>query len=71
MTPDEYKNVRMHRIDADKTLAHFGASSKMNVSWDFLSTLKQAGRVAAQDWLATHWDSIGLRATLDIAKEIA
>ncbi len=71
LTQDEYKNVRMHRIDADKTLVQYGAASKMDVSWSFLSKLRDEGRLAALYWMNANWDSVGERATLDIAKEIA
>ncbi|OJY35819.1 MAG: patatin [Rhizobiales bacterium 65-9] len=68
---DRYKRVRMHRIDADKALKDFGASTKMDSRYDFLLTLKRAGQRAARHWLAKHFDDLGVRETLILRDEIA
>lgn len=63
---NKYKNPRMHMVYSPKALDDLNASSKMNVSWDFLQHLHELGRIAADRWLETHWDHIGSKSTLDI-----
>jgi len=66
-----YRNIRMHRIDADEALEDLSASSKVNAEWAFLEYLRDLGRSAAEDWLAEHFEALGHRATLDISHELA
>ena len=54
-----------HRIMSD-TLADFGASSKLNAEWEFVSLLKQEGRKCAEAFLAAHGEDIGKRSTADL-----
>ncbi|MHC1547592.1 patatin-like phospholipase family protein [Phyllobacterium sp. K27] len=67
----EYRNIRMHRIDADEALAGLSASSKINAEWAFLEYLRDLGRAAAEDWLEEHFDAIGEHETLDLSDELA
>jgi NTE family protein len=48
-----------------------GYSSKLNAEWDFLSMLKEEGRKAAEEFLATHGDDLGKTSTLDIDQLLA
>jgi NTE family protein len=57
--------MRTHRIMTDK-LAEFGASSKLNAEWEFVSLLKQEGRKSAGLFLAAHGDDVGQRSTADL-----
>jgi NTE family protein len=41
-----WAGMRMHRIMTD-ALADFGASSKLNAEWEFVSLLKEEGRKSA------------------------
>ncbi|HYO04162.1 MAG TPA: patatin-like phospholipase family protein [Mycobacterium sp.] len=66
LSPDEYKNVHLHRIDASDELDDHEASSKRNAEWDFFVQLRDAGRRTAQCWLAAHYGAIGVRGTLDL-----
>lgn len=66
-----YRNIRMHRIDADDALKDLSASSKTNAEWAFLEYLRDLGRSAAEDWLAESCDLVGERASLDISGELA
>lgn len=63
-----YKRVLMHMISSEAQLRDYGASSKYNTSWDFLVTLRDLGREAGRAWLAAHFDALGKRSTVDIAK---
>ncbi len=64
---DQYKNVRMHRIDSGEVFKAKDAVSKNDSHWDSLLHLKEAGRAATRKWLSQNYDSIGTRATFDIA----
>jgi NTE family protein len=65
-----YKQVLMHRIAGAEELKALAASSKLNTEWEFLLMLKSAGRRAAQEWLAAHFDDLGVRSTLDISETL-
>ena len=60
-----WAGMRTHRIMSD-ALADFGASSKMNAEWAFVSLLKEEGRKSADAFLAAHGRDIGQRSTADI-----
>jgi NTE family protein len=66
LSPDEYKNVHLHRIDSSGVLDDYEASSKRKAEWDFFVELRDAGRRTAQSWLAAHYGAIGVRGTLDL-----
>ncbi|MEX0954217.1 MAG: patatin-like phospholipase family protein [Rhizobiaceae bacterium] len=68
---DQYRDIRMHRIDADEAFKHLSASSKANAEWAFLKYLRDLGRVAAQDWLAENYGDVGVRPTLDLSDMLA
>jgi NTE family protein len=60
-----WAGMRTHRIMTD-ALADFGASSKLNAEWAFVSLLKEEGRKSADAFLAAHGDDLGQRSTADI-----
>jgi NTE family protein len=66
LSPDEYKDVHLHRIDASGVLDDYESSSKRKAEWDFFAQLRDAGRRTAQSWLAAHYGAIGVRGTLDL-----
>jgi NTE family protein len=59
-----WAGMRTHRIMTD-TLAQFGASSKLNAEWEFVSLLQEEGRKSADAFLAAHGDDLGQRSTAD------
>ncbi len=60
-----WAGMRMHRIMSD-ALAEFGASSKLNAEWAFVSLLKEEGRKSADAFIAAHGEDIGKRSTADL-----
>ena len=62
----KYKRLNMHMIGAESEMKGLGVSSKVNVDWAFLTHLKRIGRHTADDWLAAHFDRIGVESTIDI-----
>ena len=63
----EYRDIRMHRIDADEALEDLSASSKVNAEWAFLEYLRDLGRSAAGDWLDENYDKVGRQPSLDLS----
>ena len=62
---EQWGTMRIHRI-ASKTLDDLGASSKVNAEWAFLSLLRDAGRHAAEAFLATDGDKLGKQSSFDL-----
>ncbi|ABI57831.1 patatin-like phospholipase family protein [Alkalilimnicola ehrlichii MLHE-1] len=51
--------LRFHHLTGDRDLAGLGTASQLNADWPFLCHLRDAGRKAADDWLATHGGQVG------------
>lgn len=66
----EFRDIRMHRIDADEAFKDLAPSSKINAEWAFLEYLRDLGRTAASDWLEDNFDSVGNSATLDLSGQL-
>lgn len=60
-----WAGMRTHRIMSD-TLADFGASSKLNAEWEFVSLLKEEGRKTTVAFLTAHGEDIGKHSTADL-----
>lgn len=63
-----YRNMRLHRIDAEEELRPLGVSSKLNAEWAFLRHLHDVGWRTTGDWLERHFDHLGRESTLDLAE---
>lgn len=66
LSADDYRQVRVHVVENQAELKPLGASSKMNVEWDFLSMLRDMGRETATRWLDKNFADIGARSTVDL-----
>lgn len=66
--PRRYRRIYMHMISAEEQLRAFGASSKFNAGWNFLTRLRDIGRDAARQWIDENFTAIGKRPTVDIAR---
>ncbi|WP_027579023.1 patatin-like phospholipase family protein [Bradyrhizobium sp. Ai1a-2] len=60
-----WARMKTHRIKSDM-LATFGASSKLNAEWAFVSKLREEGRRAADEFLDAHAADLGVRSTADL-----
>jgi NTE family protein len=60
-----WAQMRTHRIETGM-LARFGASSKLNAEWEFVSMLRAEGRRAAEEFLGAHANDLGERSTADL-----
>jgi len=66
LASNQYKRINVHWIEAEKQMRGLGVSSKLNARMDFLLHLKEIGREVAGQWIATHFDAIGQRSSIDI-----
>jgi NTE family protein len=60
-----WAGMRIHRVASD-LMVNLGYSSKLNAEWDFLCMLRDAGRRAAEAFLATHSGDLGRRSSFDL-----
>jgi NTE family protein len=60
-----WAQMRTHRIKSDM-LVQFGASSKLNAEWEFVTMLRAEGQRAASEFLDAHGDDLGERSTADL-----
>ncbi|NWG90991.1 MAG: patatin-like phospholipase family protein [Parvularculaceae bacterium] len=61
------KRMLIHSIEAEEFMRKLGVSSKLNSDWEFLTHLRDVGRVSAAKWIEENYDDIGTRSTVDIA----
>jgi NTE family protein len=61
-----YKRLNMHLIAAPAEMAAFNTSSKFNTDKRFLAHLRDLGRTAGEQWLADHFDKIGVESSIDL-----
>jgi len=60
------REIFVHTISGYNALSQLKYSSKMNISWEFLSELKQKGRDTAEHWINTDYSEVGLKSTFDV-----
>ncbi|MEM7268832.1 MAG: patatin-like phospholipase family protein [Pseudomonadota bacterium] len=66
LEPSEYRRMHIHMIQDRKEMRALSASSKLNTEWAFLEHLFEVGRRAAERWLATSFDDLGERSSVDV-----
>ena len=66
LDPQQYKSMRMHRIDGGSVLAQFGSASKSRADMGFVQQLFKLGRAQGQQWMARHRQDVGVRHTLHL-----
>jgi NTE family protein len=60
------REIFVHTISGYDALSQLSYSSKMNTSWEFLTSLKEKGRAIANKWLQTDFKQVGLKSTFDV-----
>ncbi|WP_297800316.1 patatin-like phospholipase family protein [uncultured Brevundimonas sp.] len=63
---DGWKDIRIHAIPADEWLGDLSLASKMDTEWGFLTSLKESGRKAADQWLENCFERVGKSTTIDL-----
>lgn len=58
----------MHLLHAEGFMSTLSTLSKYDTSWEFLTQLKALGRKTAEDWLAEHYEDIGVKSSLDLSE---
>jgi NTE family protein len=66
-----YRHILMHAIEADGWLGDQTLGSKFNTEWTYLNSLKTLGRKAAEEWLETCFDQVGVRSSVDLQARFA
>lgn len=61
----------IHRIEAQKEMSPFGASSKLNSDWSFMRRLHDIGYQTADTWLAKNRSSLGRQSTIQLLDDYA
>ncbi|MCQ0092958.1 patatin-like phospholipase family protein [Roseovarius sp. M141] len=62
------KRLHVHMIADDRLMAELSVMTKMVPNPYLLSRLKEAGRIAADRFLAAHWDDLGVRGSTDLSE---
>jgi NTE family protein len=62
----QFREMRLHRIEAEEEMCKLSVSSKLNAEWSFLSYLHDVGRQRADHWLTRNFERLGQASTFDI-----
>jgi NTE family protein len=65
---DRLKRMHIHLVEAERAMERLGVASKLNTEIDFLLYLRDLGRRTCSRWLHSHFDALGQRSSIDIAK---
>jgi NTE family protein len=63
-----YRRLFLHAIEDEARMRAFKLSTKFNGDWDFLCTLRDYGREAADLFLREHFGKLGRESSLDIQR---
>ncbi|WP_232480749.1 patatin-like phospholipase family protein [Roseomonas sp. KE2513] len=66
LKPPRYQRLFVHLIEDEERMRKLGMSSKYNGDWDFLTSLRENGRAAAESWLEENRDALGQRDSVDL-----
>lgn len=70
---DEYHNkirdVFVHSIHSDNALDDLSVATKFDISWSFLTDLRDRGRAVAKEWCQSHFDAVGSKSSVDLEAE--
>lgn len=56
----------LHLLGNEEAMSRYSAFTKYDMSWEFLTSLRDLGRETAAQWLDSHFDDIGERNTLEL-----
>ena len=60
------KTFHVHMIEAEDIMSQLGFSSKLNIDWEFICSLRDLGRARADAWLTENYEALGVKSSLDI-----
>lgn len=62
---DKLKQVHIHSIHSSETTCNLGRTSIVTSDWRALTRLRDRGRLAAEIWLETHFEKIGVTSSAE------
>lgn len=65
----QYRDIRLHAIEADAALSNLPLNSKFDTDWDFLQSLHAKGKAAAKHWLDKDFADVGHRSSVDVSAD--
>jgi NTE family protein len=63
------KAILLHRIDGGKAMQQYPASSKTSADAAMIHGLFSLGQTACRQWLASHFEALGARSTVNISRD--
>jgi NTE family protein len=60
------KRMLIHSIAADDFMQGLGVNSKLNADWEFLTHLREVGRMKATSWLDSNFQHLARQSTTDM-----
>ncbi len=66
---EQYRTVRLHRIDGGEALEAYPASSKSAADGKLIEALFELGTQCGQRWLKKHFDELGVKSSINISKD--
>jgi NTE family protein len=66
---ENYKALRLHRIDGGAAMEELSAASKLSADPAMLERLFEQGQEAARQWLRRHFSALGVQSTIDIRRD--
>ncbi|HXZ09792.1 MAG TPA: patatin-like phospholipase family protein, partial [Paraburkholderia sp.] len=66
----QYREKRLHVIEAENYMEEIGAASKNTPSNGFFQALKKKGWDAANTWMKEHFADVGVKSTFDIETKV-
>ncbi len=65
------RQLHLHMVGDEKAMSGLPLESKFNPEWNFLQSLREAGKAATKKWLRAHFDDLGVKSTLDVDRLVA
>lgn len=62
----DYVRPLVHRIDGCDLLSPYDAGTKLEASWQLITTFFEFGRTSAKQWIEATYDDLGKKSTLDL-----
>ena len=63
---NKFSRINVHAIRSSEIMSDTSTVSKFDTSWRSLTRLRDMGRLAAELWLETHFDKIGVCSTISL-----
>jgi NTE family protein len=70
MKPNEYRQIRVHRIVLEGLGERFSSASRLKTDYKSFDLLHKLGQRAARRFLDAHYDDVGVRSSIDFKAEV-